>query len=140
MSTLERAIAIAAEAHAGQCDKGGQPYILHPLRVTLGMKTDTTRIVAVLHDVVEDTDWTFDDLKNEGFADEVVDAVDALTRRAGEDYMEFVRRAKANALAKPVKIADVRDNMDVTRLRNFGERDRSRLARYEKALAILLSD
>lgn len=137
MSTLERAIAIASEAHAGQADKAGNPYVLHPLRVMLSVKQPDERIAAVLHDVVEDTPWTLEDLRAEGFSAEVVDAVDALTRRDGEDYIAFVRRARANAIARPVKIADVTDNMDLTRMAQPTARDHERLERYQEALRLL---
>ncbi len=99
MSTLERAIAIAAEAHAGQTDKAGERYILHPLRVMLAMETDVERIVAVLHDVVEDSGITLQDLRDEGFAEEAVAAIDALTKRDGELKLGAAARAKRNPLA-----------------------------------------
>ena len=137
MSTLERAIEIATEAHAGQADKAGERYILHPLRVMAAMDSDSTRIAAVLHDVVEDTDWSLERLATEGFSPDIVRAIDALTRRDGEDYFEFVRRAKADPIASLVKVADVRDNMDMTRLRVISDRDRDRLKRYEEAMRIL---
>lgn len=90
MSTIERAVAIAAEAHAGQVDKAGAPYILHPLRVMLSMETVEEQVVAVLHDVVEDTHWNLDALRAEGFSESVLRAVDSLTRRDGESYDSFV--------------------------------------------------
>ena len=95
MSTLERAIRIAAEAHAGQTDKAGAPYILHPLRVMMSVEGDDARIAAVLHDLVEDTPWTFEDLRTEGFSDAVIAALESLTRREGEVYLDFCRRAAA---------------------------------------------
>src|SRR5688572_11662876 len=106
MSTLERAIAIAAEAHAGQVDKAGQPYILHPLRVMLRVQTEHERIAAVLHDVVEDTSVTLEQLSGEGFADEVLHAVEALTKRPGESRSEAALRAAADPVARNVKLAD----------------------------------
>lgn len=137
MSTLERAIALAAEAHAGQQDKVGEAYILHPLRVMLAVGSPGERIVGVLHDVVEDTPWTLEGLRAEGFSAEVVDAVDALSRREGEDYFDFVLRAGANPLARPVKLADLRDNLDMTRIAAPSQRDYERCERYRKALALL---
>jgi hypothetical protein len=137
MSTLERAIALAAEAHAGQQDKVGETYILHPLRVMLAVRTTEERIVGVLHDVVEDTPWNLDGLRAEEFSPAVVDAVDALTRREGEDYFDFVRRAGAHPLARPVKVADLRDNLDLTRIAAPTQRDHDRCERYRKALALL---
>src|SRR5690606_22759929 len=116
MSTLERAIEIAVQAHAGATDKGGAPYILHPVRVMLRMRTDAERIAAVLHDVVEDTEWTIERLRHEGFSEEVLRAVEALTKRKGEDYFDFCRRARCNEIARKVKLADLTDNMDLKRL------------------------
>jgi hypothetical protein len=137
MSNLERAIVIAAEAHAGQQDKVGEAYILHPLRVMLAVRTPEERIVGVLHDVVEDTSWTLEALREAGFSNEVVDAVEAVSRREGEDYFDFVLRAGANPLARPVKIADLRDNLDLTRIAAPSQRDHERCERYRKALALL---
>src|SRR4051812_45045384 len=113
MATLERAIQIAAAAHAGQVDKAGQPYILHPLRIMLAVKTTDERIAAVLHDVVEDTSITPAELAAEGFSADVIDAVDALTKRHGEDRLTAARRAAANPVARVVKLADNTDNMDL---------------------------
>lgn len=137
MSTLERAIAIATEAHAGQRDKVGEAYILHPLRVMLAVRTPEERMVGVLHDVVEDSSWTLDALRQEGFSHEVVEAVDAVSRREGEDYFDFVRRAGANPLARPVKVADLRDNLDLTRIAAPTQQDYDRCERYRQALELL---
>ena len=98
--TLEEAIALAARAHEGQLDKGGETYILHPLRVMLRMQTEEERLAAILHDVVEDTAVTLADLKARGFDDRVIQAVDCLTRRDGESYEAFVQRIKSNGLAR----------------------------------------
>ena len=133
MSTLERAIAIAAEAHAGQRDKAGEPYILHPLRLMLHMDSDEARMAAVLHDVVEDSPWTIDGLRAEGFAEKVLAAIDALTRRPGEAYEAFVARAGSNPLARRVKLADLEDNLDARRLPDLGEEDLARVRRYHRA-------
>jgi (p)ppGpp synthase/HD superfamily hydrolase len=139
MSTLERAIAIAVEAHAGAVDKGGTPYILHPLRVMLRMDDEATRIAAVLHDVVEDAeDWNLVRLRAEGFAQEVIAAVEALTRRDGEDYFDFCRRAGADPIARLVKLADIEDNMDLSRITNPTSADHARLERYGSARELLL--
>lgn len=137
MSTLERAIALAAEAHAGQTDKVGEAYILHPLRVMLAVLEPEERIVAVLHDVVEDTSWTLAQLRAEGFSEKIVAAVDALTRREGEEYFDFVLRAGANPVARPVKLADLRDNLDQSRIANPSQQDQTRSEKYRKALALL---
>jgi (p)ppGpp synthase/HD superfamily hydrolase len=139
MSTLEDAIALAALAHHGQVDKAGEAYILHPLRVMLRTGSDLERMVAVLHDVVEDTPYTLDALRRLGFPPEVVEAVDALTRREdeGESYEAFVLRAGRNPLARHVKIADLEDNMDMTRIADPQEKDHQRLERYRRALELL---
>lgn len=139
MSTLERAIAIASQAHAGQVDKGGQPYILHPLRVMLRVSTPYERMAAVLHDVVEDTPATLKSLSDEGFACEVVEAVDALTKRTGETRMQAAARAKANPIARAVKLADNAENMDISRLPNPTAKDYERLREYESVRQFLLS-
>lgn len=139
MSTLEKAIEIAARAHAGQMDKGGNPYILHPLRLMLSQSDPAARIAAVLHDVVEDTPVTLDDLRQVGFAADVLTAVDALTKRAGEDRLSAARRAAANPIARLVKLADVADNMDLRRISDPTERDFARLKEYEQVRALLLA-
>jgi GTP diphosphokinase / guanosine-3',5'-bis(diphosphate) 3'-diphosphatase len=139
MSTLERAIAIAAEAHAGQTDKAGEHYILHPLRVMLSMDTDVERIVAVLHDVVEDSGITLEDLRKEGFAEDAVAAIDALTQRDGESKMDAAARAKANPLALRVKLADNADNQDMIRISNPTEKDFDRIDEYRRIRAFLLA-
>ena len=137
MSTLEQAIAIAAAAHEGARDKGGHPYILHPLRVMLAVNSMDEMIVATLHDLLEDTDWTVDRLRQEGFSDTVLQALVALTIRDGEEYNSYVRRAGANPVARKVKLADLADNMDVSRLSSLTERDRVRLKKYEEAVDVL---
>jgi (p)ppGpp synthase/HD superfamily hydrolase len=137
MSGLERAISFAANVHAGQVDKAGAPYILHPLRVMLSVHSTEQRIAAVLHDVVEDCRITFDQLRNEGFSEVVVTAIAALTRREGESYEVFVERAARNPIAHAVKLADLRDNMDLTRIASPSEHDHERLAKYQRAVAIL---
>jgi len=140
VADLEDAIALAVRAHHKQTDRAGAPYILHPLRVMFRVEIDAERMVAVLHDVVEDTDWSLDDLRAEGFPEEVVTAVDHLTRRDGESYDDFVRRAAANPVARRVKIADLEDNMDVRRTGTVTEEDTERLTRYHRAWRSLVSD
>lgn len=136
MSTLERAIAIAASAHAGQVDKAGQPYILHPLRVMLSVSGNNERVVAVLHDVLEDCpDWTPQRLRNEGFGEHVIEALDRLTRRAGETYEDFIERCKG-PLSHNVKMADLNDNLRPDRLALL-RKDEARIARYRNALVNL---
>ena len=133
MATLERAITIAASAHTGQKNKDGGPYILHPVRVMMRVEGLDAQMAGILHDVVEDTDWTIERLRAEGFSEEVLAAVDCLTHREGEDYFEYVARAGANALARRVKLADLEDNMNVMRLGEVGDRDLERVRKYHKA-------
>ena len=137
MSTLERAIQIAALAHAGQIDKAGQPYILHPLRVMLRVQEEHERVAAVLHDVVEDTAVTLSQLAAEGFAPQVIDAVEALTKRPGETRLEAAARAATNNIARVVKLADNAENMDISRIAKPTDKDFARLEEY-KAVRILL--
>ncbi|MDM8527332.1 hypothetical protein QUF58_03895 [Anaerolineales bacterium HSG24] len=135
---LEKAIVLAVEKHQGQTDKQGKPYILHPLRVMFHLKGETAQIVGILHDVVEDTDVTFDDLRGMGFSEPIIEAVDGLTRRDEESYEEFVARIGANHLAKQVKLADLTDNMDIRRLPSpMSEEDFARLQQYLRAWEIL---
>lgn len=130
MSLLEKAIVIAVNAHRGQVDKSGAPYILHPLRMMLRLEGEAERIVAVLHDVLEDTSVTPDDLRREGFRDEILDALAHVTKRDGENYQDFVARAAKNPIARRVKLADLEDNLDVCRLEAVTERDAKRLTKY----------
>ena len=135
--TLEDAIRLAVEAHHGQRDKNGQPYILHPLRVMFRLDTEPERIVGVLHDVIEDTEYTPDDLLKLGYSEEILQALDGVTRREGESYEDFVLRSKANSISRRVKIADLEDNMDIRRMIGVTPKDMERLARYRKAWAEL---
>jgi (p)ppGpp synthase/HD superfamily hydrolase len=130
---LEKAIAIAVEAHRGQRDRYGLPYILHPIRVMCSVGSVIEKTVAILHDVVEDTDWTFTDLQEEGFSRTVLDALDSVTKREGEAYEEFVKRSANNPVGRKVKLADLEDNMDLRRLRQITEDDKSRLQKYVNA-------
>ena len=137
MNIIERAIGIAAVAHAGQVDKAGAPYILHPLRLMLDMESIDERVVAVLHDVVEDTDWTLDRLRAEGFSDAVLAAVESVTKRPNETYEEFVLRAGRNPIGRRVKLADLKDNSDLTRVARPTEKDHARIKEYRRAIALL---
>jgi hypothetical protein len=139
MSTLSRAIEIAVIAHAGQTDKAGAPYILHPLRVMLALQGDEDRIVGVLHDVVEDCPgWTPERLRGEGFTEAVLTALAHVTKLpGGEDYPAFIDRCCHNPVARRVKRADLLDNLDVRRLPQVTDRDSRRLNRYLSALAQL---
>lgn len=131
---LEKAIRIATEAHEGQLDKAGKPYILHPLRAMESCGTETEKICAVLHDVIEDTDITLKDLEAEGFSGEVLEVLDLLSKRAGESYERFIERICANETACLVKIADLKDNMDLGRLRTPTAEDYRRREKYLKAM------
>lgn len=136
MTMLEKAILLAATAHAGQQDKAGHPYILHPLRVMLAMKTEPEMIAGVLHDVIEDTHITPDDLRKQGFSDEVIDAVQHLSKQDQEDYEAFIERVCHNFIARKVKLADLEDNMDIRRLKEqdyLNESDVRRLKKYYRA-------
>lgn len=133
MATFDRAVQIAATAHAGQVDKQGEPYLLHVLRVALAVSDPDARIAAVLHDTVEDTDVTFEELEAEGFSPAVVEAVRLLTRTRGAPYADYVIRLKGNRLARLVKLSDLADNsrldrnvLDVPRF----DRDRRRIVKY----------
>ncbi len=139
MATLEKAIELAARAHAGQVDKAGAPYVLHPLRVMFAVEGAAARIVAVLHDIVEDTAITSEDLRTEGFSPVVIDAVLALTKTEGEDRLSAARRAAQNPIARVVKLADVADNSDLSRIAEPSARDMARLAEYEQVRALLLA-
>jgi GTP diphosphokinase / guanosine-3',5'-bis(diphosphate) 3'-diphosphatase len=139
MSTLERAIAIAAEAHSGQLDKAGEPYILHPIKVMLRMQSNDERIAAVLHDVVEDTSVTLQSLREAGFDEQLLDAVDALTKREGESRMDAAKRAKRNPLARAVKLSDNAENSDITRIANPTAKDFARLEEYRAVREFLLA-
>jgi (p)ppGpp synthase/HD superfamily hydrolase len=133
MATLERAILIAAQAHLGQRDKARAPYILHPLRLMMRMESEAAMIAAVLHDVVEDSDWTLERLRGEGFSEEVLQAVDCLTHRDGETYDEFIARVRVNKIASQVKIADLEDNMNVKRIGEMTPKDLARIEKYHRA-------
>ncbi|WP_095053369.1 HD domain-containing protein [Pseudomonas sp. Irchel s3b2] len=137
--TLERAIAIAAAAHEGQVDKGGAPYILHPLRVMLRVNTLEERIVAVLHDVVEDCGISFDDLRKEGFSETVLMAIASVTKVPGESYEEFVERAAQNPIGRVVKLADLEENSDLSRIAQPSWEDLERVEKYRRAIGVLRS-
>lgn len=130
---LARAVSIAEKAHAAQKDRYGAPYILHPLRVMARVHSPEERIVAVLHDVVEDTDWTFDQLAAEGFSPEIIQALDSVTKRPGEPYPLFVQRSAANPMGRKVKLADLEDNMDLRRMTDLTPQDLPRLQKYLSA-------
>ena len=149
---LEKAIQIAVDAHTGQIDKGNNPYILHPLRVMLSLESEEEQIVGILHDVVEDCDgWTYEKLRSEGFSENILDALRSVSKTDREEvefksaceenklkyYLQFISRAKENKIGKKVKIADLKDNLDISRINDITEQDKSRLKRYQKALELL---
>jgi (p)ppGpp synthase/HD superfamily hydrolase len=133
MSNLERAV-----AHAGQRDKAGAPYILHPLRVMLRLASNDERVVAVLHDVCEDCPgWTFDRLRSEGFSEQVLKGLDSVTKRDGETYENFVKCAADDPIGRAVKLADLQDNCDLSRISNPSDRDVARVEKYRKAIDLI---
>ena len=136
---LSKAINIAMQAHAGQVDKAGMPYIGHVMRVMQAGKTIDEKIVGVLHDVVEDTTWTFDALLAEGFPVHIVDALRCVTKLSDDEpYESFINRVKTNPLAVAVKINDLTDNMDIRRLQTLTDADVQRLRKYLKAYQSLI--
>jgi (p)ppGpp synthase/HD superfamily hydrolase len=144
MSQIETAISIALDAHKGQVDKAGAVYILHPLRIMGKMSNDAERIVALLHDVLEDSSYTAKDLLAEGISGDLVDAVIALTKVFDSKgvpiaYEKYLIQVKSNPLACRVKLADLEDNMDLSRLNQVTEKDIQRVEKYQKAKAFLLS-
>lgn len=140
MSTIEIAIALAAKKHAGQIDKAKHPYIFHPLRIMFKMKSPEQQIVAVLHDILEDTDTTVVDLISLGFSQDIIEAILALTKKKNESRIEAAYRAVKNPIARIVKLADVTDNMDVSRITQPSTRDLLRLKEYKHVYQILSTE
>lgn len=139
---LDRAISIAVSCHAGQRDKRGDSYIRHPLRVMEAVRDlgEDAMIVAVLHDVVEDTSMTLEELGRQGCTEAQIMAIDSVTRREGEDYFQFLERTKLSSVGRRVKIADIEDNMSLWRMKNRGEmqeKDLARIKKYMRAWSIL---
>jgi len=139
ISLLEKSIIIATSAHSGQFDKGGNPYILHPLRVMLSLDNDDDRIVGILHDVLEDTSITLRHLEDNGFHGEIeiLDALVSITRKSNESYKDFILRVKLNPIALRVKLADLKDNMNISRINSPTEKDFLRIEKYKKAYKLL---
>lgn len=135
---LDRAKELASIAHRGQVDKARENYINHPIRVAHKCKTDEEKIVALLHDVIEDSDITQNDLFKLGFSIEIVEAVLSLTKKDGEDYQSFIIRCKNNPIGRIVKLHDLEDNLDITRLQCLTEKDIDRINRYLEARRFLL--
>ncbi|WP_277287137.1 HD domain-containing protein [Sneathia sanguinegens] len=137
MNKYELALKIATEAHKGQVDKAGVPYINHPLTVASLVDTEEEKIVALLHDTIEDTNITEQDLLNYGFSNKIVEAVKLLTHNKNVPYMDYVAKIKDNELARKVKIADLTHNSDLSRLKEITEKDKKRYEKYQKALLYL---
>jgi (p)ppGpp synthase/HD superfamily hydrolase len=140
MRLIETSLQIALRAYAGKVDKAGREYILHPLRVMAKMKTELEMSAALLHDVLEDSEITAEELLAEGIPAEVVEAVQHLTKKEEEDYMDFVARAGKNKLAAAVKLADIEDNIDVLRLSALDQADLARVQKYHSAWHFLKQD
>ena len=130
---LEKAVALAIKAHAGQRDKSGEPYVLHPLRMMLRCRTFEEKLVSVLHDVIEDSDYTLKELRKEGCPEDVLIAIEHLSRRNDESYDEFIERALSNSLARKVKIKDLEDNMNLLRYGEIDDKVCEKLAKYHRA-------
>ncbi|ENX41643.1 HD domain-containing protein [Acinetobacter sp. NIPH 2100] len=139
MATLEQAIAFAAQQHSGQVDKANVPYILHPLRVMLNVPSIEHKIVAVLHDVLEDTETSIDDLYRLAFEPQIIEAIIALTKQKGESRIEAAQRTVQNPLARVVKLADITDNMDLSRIPSPTIKDFERMKQYQQVRDILLA-
>lgn len=133
----KKALKLCFEAHKHQTDKSGMPYVFHPFHLAEQMKTEETTIVALLHDVVEDTDYTLDDLTKMGFGKVITDAIALLTHDDGIEYMDYVRLIKNNPIAKAVKLADLRHNSDLSRLDVVDEKALARREKYRKSIALL---
>ena len=133
-----KAMILCYRSHRDQVDKSGVPYVFHPFHVAEQMDDEISCAVALLHDIVEDTPCTVDDLRAQGFPDAVCDAVALLTHRDGEAYLDYVRRVKENPVAAKVKLADLRHNSDPTRLDTVTPADLARMDKYRAAIALLL--
>lgn len=131
------ALKLCFEAHRGQSDKSGMPYVFHPFHLAEQMEDEESTVVALLHDVVEDTAYTMDDLRDKGFGDRILDAIRLLTHDESVPYMEYILRIKQNPIAKAVKLADLKHNSDLTRLDTITEKDLKRAEKYHAAIAIL---
>lgn len=133
----KKAMLTAYCAHLNQFDKGGLPYIFHPYHLAEAMSDEISTAVALLHDVAEDTQVTLEQLKQDGFPEEVLKPLKLLTKQPGEDYFDYILKLKSNAVARQVKIEDLRHNSDTTRLNHSDEKTAKRLDKYKKALKIL---
>lgn len=136
-SNTKKALKLCFEAHKNQTDKSGLPYVFHPFHLAEQMETEETTIIALLHDVIEDSDFTIEDLINMGFDKTVTDAIALMTHKDGVEYMDYVSAIKENPLAKTVKLADLKHNSDLTRLDIVDEKSLMRKEKYSKAIALL---
>ena len=134
---IDIALAIAKKAHAGQVDKAGVDYIQHPLYVASQIKTEQEEAVALLHDVLEDSDITVADLLAYGLSNEVVTAVQTLTKKKGQSYQDYLGKVKSNNLARVVKLADLKHNSDLSRLKTVSNTDYERVKKYKNAIRYL---
>lgn len=133
----KKALKLCFEAHKAQLDKSGMPYVFHPFHLAEQMKDETTTVVALLHDVVEDTDYTFNDLIAMGFDGAIIEAIELMTHEEGVPYMDYVEKIKSNPIAREVKLADLRHNSDLSRLDAPTEKDKMRVEKYRKAIVLL---
>ena len=133
----KKALKLSFEAHKNQVDKSGMPYVYHPFHLAEQMESEETVIVALLHDVVEDTDYTLDDIRSMGFPDSVVDALALMTHDKSVPYMDYVTRIKGNPIAKSVKLADLKHNSDLSRLDVIDEKAAARAKKYQEAIKML---
>jgi len=134
---IKKAMTLAYNAHHGQNDKNGQPYIFHPFYLAMQMESEKEIITALLHDVCEDTDITFEDFEKEGFDEDIISALRLLCRSKDEDYMDYIKKLKYNPLAKSVKLQDLKHNSMLSRLNEVTEKDIARAEKYKEAIKIL---
>ncbi len=135
----KKALCIAYKAHEGQVDKTGIPYIFHPFHLAESMTDENSTIVALLHDVIEDTDWTIDDLEKEGFNEDILTALKLMTHNPAEPYMDYISRLSTCPVARQVKLADLYHNSDRTRVENPDEKMLKRWEKYDRAIQLLKS-
>lgn len=135
--TTKKAMKLCFEAHKNQVDKSGMPYVFHPFHVAEQMTDEATTIVALLHDVVEDTDYTLEDLAAEGFGKDILEAVALMTHKDDVPYLDYVAKLKDNPIARAVKLADLAHNSDLSRIGEIDDKTRERLEKYKKAMELL---
>lgn len=133
----KKALKLCFEAHKNQVDKSGMPYVFHPFHVAEQMTDEATTIVALLHDVVEDTDYTLEDLAAEGFGEDILEAVALMTHEDDVPYLDYVAKLKDNPIARAVKLADLAHNSDLSRIGEVDDKTRERLEKYKKAMELL---